>query len=293
MRIIILGASGMLGHVLMRFFSQNNDVIGTTREKIPYGIRKRLMPNSKVIDGISVNRFDRISSLVSEWKPDAVINCIGIVKQLEGCIGTDEFIEVNALFPHKVAKLCEADSIKLVHISTDCVFSGQRGNYIESDVADAMDIYGKTKYLGEIAGNNIMTIRTSMVGREISSSHGIVEWLISNKGGRVKGFGHSYFSGFTTNELAKILNAIIRRPEIGGLWHLSADPISKFDLLCLLNQKLKLDITIDLDETTKCDRTLNGTRFEEEFNYHPPKWCKMVSELADETQLYDAIRGGR
>jgi dTDP-4-dehydrorhamnose reductase len=189
-------------------------------------------------------------------------------------------LEINSLFPHKMAGLCKAAGMRMVHISTDCVFSGRKGRYQEADVSDAEDLYGRTKYLGEVSESHCVTLRTSMIGRELSRKQGLLEWFLSQKGS-VQGFKNAIFSGFTTLELSRIIEKILTDyPDKGGLYHVSSDPISKFDLLTLLKRKMGLRVDILPAEEPRLDRSLDSSRFRREFHYTPPPWEEMIEELS-------------
>jgi dTDP-4-dehydrorhamnose reductase len=189
-------------------------------------------------------------------------------------------LEINAIFPHKLALLCKAIGAHMVHQSTDCVFSGNKGNYQESDPSDAEDLYGRSKFLGEVHDNHCLTLRTSMIGRELSRKQGLLEWFLAQQG-MVKGFRNAIFSGFTTLELSRIIeNLLVNYPEAAGVYHVSSETISKFDLLVLIKEKMGLAVEVISDEAVHCDRSLDSTRFRKEFNYTPPTWEFMIEELS-------------
>ncbi len=198
---------------------------------------------------------------------------------------------MNSLFPHRLAQACGAAQARLIHISTDCVFSGQRGNYSEDNITDAEDLYGRTKALGEVDYGNNLTIRTSMIGRELQGSHGLIEWFLGQQGKTVRGFKRAIFSGFTTNALAKIIGEVISdQPELRGTWHVAAEPINKFDLLSQVQETYGLDIEIEPDETFVCDRSLNAERFRNETGMAAPSWPDMITEMRADDTPYDELR---
>ena len=170
----------------------------------------------------------------------------------------------------------------MIHLSTDCVFSGASGNYREDDPSDATDLYGKSKYLGEVSEQNCLTLRTSMIGNELFRRKSLLEWFLAQKGS-IRGFKKAIFSGFTTLELSRIIEMmIVRFPGASGLYHVSSEPISKYDLLNLIKTKLKLPIKILPDESFFCDRSLDSSKFRDEFDYQPPTWEEMVDELSQD-----------
>ncbi len=181
--------------------------------------------------------------------------------------------------------------IRLIHISTDCVFSGEEGGYTEGSLADATDVYGKTKYLGEVTGNNVLTIRTSIIGRELVRSRGLLEWFISNRGGTVNGYDNAIFSGFPTVTFAGIIKDIIlNHPELNGLYHVASNPIDKYTLLNMINDTMHLGIKIVRLPAFRCDRSLDATKFSKATGFKPPPWSIMIDELAKDAKQYEAWR---
>ncbi|MCJ7610348.1 SDR family oxidoreductase, partial [Candidatus Bathyarchaeota archaeon] len=224
-------------------------------------------------------------------RPAAVINCVGVVKQLPAAKDALLSIAINALFPHQLAQLCRAAGSRLIHISTDCVFSGCKGNYSESDVADAEDLYGRTKLLGEVTHDGCLTLRTSMIGRELGAPHGLVEWFLSQKGKAIHGYRCAIFSGFTTIALAEIIAQITTdHPDMQGVWHVASEPTSKFDLLSLLKEKYALNIQIEPDDTVATDRSLNADRFARATGFVPPSWADMIEQMCQDATQYSQIR---
>ena len=287
MQVLILGISGMLGHTLFRQLTQNPKLqtYGTLRNYQSLENKNTPISSSFIYQNISADRLDTIENLFIQLKPNIVINCIGIIKQLPTAKDPIPSIKINALFPHQLAQLCQKYQSKLIHISTDCVFSGIKGNYTEDDNPDPIDLYGRTKLLGEITGHNCLTLRTSIIGRELHSQNSLVEWFLSQKGKTVKGYDKAIYTGFTTQTLAHIIEKIILEyPDLQGLWHVSSDPITKYQLLNMINKAFKLGITINRDEEFVCDRSLNSDRFRSEINYQPPSWEKMIDQLASNSE---------
>ncbi len=279
MRILILGGDGMLGHQLFKQFKNNHDVRVTLRQDLAVYKKFMLFSTENTYPGIDVIKIDKLAKVLTDFHPDAVVNAIGIVKQLPEASESIPSIEINALFPHRLALLCKDISARMIHLSTDCVFSGKKGNYKESDTSDPDDLYGRTKFLGEVTGKNCLTLRTSMIGLELSRKKNLLEWFLAqNKS--VHGYNKFIFSGFTTIELSRIIeNMILNFPEANGIYHVSSGPISKFDLLYLIKEGLKLSIEIIPDESFACDRSLDSIKFRQEFNYNPPSWEEMIDEL--------------
>lgn len=281
-RLLVLGASGMLGNAVIRLFSQDASwcSIGTTRSaahhlKFPDRVRERL------INGVDVENFDSLSSAFATAKPDVVINCVGLVKQLAEANDPLAAIPINSVLPHRLARLSALAGARLVHLSTDCVFDGSKGNYTEGDKPDANDLYGRSKLLGEVDYENAITLRTSIIGRELGSAHSLIDWFLSQEG-QVKGFTKAIFSGLPTVELARVIKEhVLPNPQMRGLYHVSAQAISKYDLLQLVSKAFGKTIQIVPDATVSINRSLDSSRFCGETGYAPPEWPELIRNLRD------------
>jgi dTDP-4-dehydrorhamnose reductase len=230
--------------------------------------------------GLDVVQLERLMEILADFRPQVVVNGIGIIKQRAASTESIPSLEINALFPHQLAILCKMIGARLIHLSTDCVFSGKKGNYSETDLPDAEDLYGRSKYLGEVSDSRCLTFRTSMIGRELARKQSLLEWIFAQKDA-IKGFRGAIFTGFTTLELSRIIEKmIVDHPGAAGLYHVSSEPISKYDLLMLVKKKMQLDVEIVPDDSYRCDRSLDSSRFRREFKYHPPAWEKMIEELS-------------
>ena len=290
MRILILGGSGMLGHKLWLTCAGRFETYATVRSALAFP-KSKFFDESRMLTGVSVEEFDTVAKAFELIRPEVVVNCIGIVKQDAAANDPIRSIAVNSLFPHRLAQLCGANKSRLIHLSTDCVFSGRDGNYSEVDATDADDLYGRTKALGEVDYDDCLTIRTSMIGRELAGSHGLIEWFLGQQGKTVRGFKRALFSGLTTNALADVIAAIIaHQPQLRGTWHLAADAINKFDLLSQVRDQFELDIKIEPDETFICDRTLNGERFRNATGITAPSWPDMIAGMRADPLPYDELR---
>jgi dTDP-4-dehydrorhamnose reductase len=290
-KALILGGSGMLGHKLWQVFSSRFDTYVTLHRDFKSYKRYRLFNPERAVDCVSAEKFDSVARAVETVQPAVVVNCIGIVKQAEAARDPVASIEINSLFPHRLARLCQSKGIRLIHMSTDCVFSGRRGNYRESDLSDAEDLYGRTKFLGEVSGQGCLTIRTSMIGRELETSYGLIEWFLTQEGKAVSGYERAVFSGFTTNALAEIMVKIIaEHTDLHGIWHVASEPISKFELLTLVKQVYGLDIKIKPDKAVIIDRSLNADRFRQATGFVPPTWHAMIEQMYRDPTLYSELR---
>ena len=291
MRALVLGGSGMLGHKLWQSFGARFDTHVTFRRPIESYFQCGLFDRARAVTGVAAEDFESVAGVVDSVRPDVVVNCIGIVKQAVAASDPLASISVNALFPHRLARLCSQKGIRLIHISTDCIFSGCRGNYTEDDVSDAEDLYGRTKFLGEVGGPGCLTLRTSMIGRELETSHGLIEWFLSQEGKTVRGYERAIFSGFTTMALAEIIATLVaEHPNLHGVWHVASKPISKFDLLALVRKVYGLTIEIEPDESVVCDRSLNGDRFRQATGFAAPTWPEMIEQMYRDPTPYSQLR---
>jgi dTDP-4-dehydrorhamnose reductase len=281
MRILILGGDGMLGHRLLRQLAPRHETRVTLRQPLDAYRTLGLFDRSNAYDAVDVREPASVSAVMAEFRPDAVVNAVGIVKQRPDTVDGVLSVEVNTLFPHLLARLCEAQGAQLIHLSTDCVFSGAKGNYVETDRPDPPDVYGFSKLLGEVERPRTLTLRTSMIGRELKRKRGLLEWFLSQRGKMIKGYRKAIFSGFSTHELARLIEQLLTaHPQAAGIYHVASAPISKFDLLSRLNGKLALDIKIVPDDAIVCDRSLDARRFRSDFGYTPPDWDAMLDEIA-------------
>ncbi len=282
-KILILGMTGMLGHVLFSELTQNltYSTWGTTRQKA------LLQSRDNVLYNVDAFNLDSLNHVVQSVKPEVVINCVGIIKQLKEASDPVTSITINALFPHQLAKICEQAEVRLIHISTDCVFSGQKGNYSEEDTSDATDLYGRTKYLGELYQyEHCVTLRTSIIGHEKTTNYGLVEWFLSQESS-VRGLKKAIYTGFPTVELARIIiEYVLPNPSLKGLYQVASQPISKFELLELIVQAYGKQIQIKPDKTFLCDRSLNGSKFNEATGYTAPSWPELIRFMHKHFQSY-------
>jgi len=282
-KVLVMGADGMLGHQAAHCLSVNHQVVASVRRP-PTSDVANALAGCDVMAGIDVRHHDLWLNLLRDIKPEVVVNCTGIVKQRPAAADPIQSIEVNSLFPHNLAIACASLSARLVHISTDCVFSGKRGNYSETDNSDPTDLYGRSKLLGEPNGEQCFTIRTSMVGLEIGNRSGLVEWFLSQDGD-IPGYTKAIWSGFTTAELGRVIaNVIERHEELHGVWHVSSVPISKYELLATLARQLGRQAAVIPDDSVVIDRSLNSERFQAATGYAPPSHQTMLSELAAEVR---------
>jgi dTDP-4-dehydrorhamnose reductase len=289
--VLVLGGSGMLGHELWRTCAERFDAYASVRSDEAAGPVTEVVDADRIVPGVRAEEPRTIARALDETQAEVVVNCIGIVKQAVD--DPEPAIRVNALFPHRLAAACRARGARLIHISTDCVFSGERGAYTETDLPDPVDTYGRSKLLGEPATPGALTIRTSMIGRELATSHGLLEWFLAQSGGSVRGFQRAVFSGPTTPVLSRAIADVIEHHDgLDGLWHLSAEPISKYELLLRLRDAFELEVEIEPDDAVAIDRSLDSGRFRAATGFEAPSWQEMVTELAGSRDEYAHVRQG-
>jgi dTDP-4-dehydrorhamnose reductase len=282
MKIIIFGANGMLGNAVFRLLSEDpaHEVVGTARG---VGALCRLGEGAmgRLLTGVDIEKGDSLVRAFATVHPQVVVNCIGLVKQLAEVVDPLRAVPINTLLPHRLAMLCQATGARLVHISTDCVFSGSKGGYHETDFPDANDLYGRSKLLGEVDYPHAITLRTSIIGHELTSNHGLVGWFLSQDG-PVKGFRRAIFSGLPTVELARVIrDFVLPRTDLQGLYHVASNPINKFELLQLIADVYGKKIEIVPDDKLVIDRSLNADRFVATTGYVAAPWPELVRRMRE------------
>jgi len=280
MKILVLGASGMFGNTIYRFLSSKKEwtTFGTVRsasyiKQFPQAISNKLIPDCDVVNGNNLNQ------VMTEVNPDIIINCIGVIKQITDANEPEKMHEINELLPHKLSKISAEIGARLIHISTDCVFSGSKGNYIESDLPDAEDPYGKSKLFGEVSDKHCITLRTSMIGHEMNTKNSLVEWFLSQNDS-CQGYTRAIFSGFPTITLAELIaDIIIPIEELYGIYHVASEPISKFNLLKLISDVYDKKIELIPNSELVIDRSLSADKFQKITGYKAPEWPSMIEAM--------------
>ena len=284
MKVLVLGVTGMLGNAAFRVFGTDSsyETWGTLRS---HAALRYFLPNTHVrlLSGVDVLDHNALVTVLGKVRPDVVINCVGLIKQQADAKDPLTALPINAMLPHRLARLCELVGARLVHISTDCVFSGRKGLYLESDLSDAEDLYGKSKYIGELHDlPHAITLRTSIIGHELGSNYALVDWFLSQEGG-VKGFTKAIFSGLPTVELARVIkDFVVPHPQLNGLYHVAAKPIDKFRLLSLVAAHYGKAIEIRPDDALVIDRSLDGSRFREATGYVAPEWPELIRRMYEQ-----------
>ena len=280
MKVLVFGASGMIGSAMFRVLSAKKgwQVWGTLRS----ADRKRFFSGKqqdKLVSGVDVEKHDALVRIFARVKPDVVVNCIGLTKHYKEAEDPQMALPLNALLPHRMADLCAVAGARLIHVSTDCVFAGTKGNYAEADAPDAVDVYGKSKHLGEVDYPHAITLRTSTIGHELQSAYGLLEWFLSQQGS-CKGFNRAIFSGLPNTEFARVVrDVMIPRPDLHGLYHVGADPVGKYELLKLIARVYGKQIEIVRDDEFSIDRSLNSRRFNQATGYKAAAWPELIQAM--------------
>ena len=281
-RVLVLGATGMLGNAVLRYFArrQQYDVHGCARSRLPVGQLSAEL-RDRLTTGVDLENSDQLARVLDDVRPQYVINCVGVVKQLAAAEDPLSAIPLNALLPHRIARLCAIAGSRLVHMSTDCVFSGRKGMYREEDPSDAEDLYGRSKYLGELACPHTVTLRTSMIGHELQSAHGLLCWFLRQQSG-VRGYRKAVFSGLTTVELARVMHDfVLPNASLSGVYHVAGEPIDKYKLLKQIARIYGKSIEITADDAVVVDRSLDASRFRAATGYVPPAWPELIRQMLE------------
>jgi dTDP-4-dehydrorhamnose reductase len=291
--VLVLGVTGMLGHKLVQRLAARGLVVSGTMRSSSFpatpAARLALDAAQEILPDVDVLQDGALEAAIEATNPDVVINAVGVIKQLDLAKDAVTSIATNALLPHRVATFCKKQGARLIQFSTDCVFAGRKGPYAENAPTDAEDLYGRSKLLGEVSGPGCLTIRSSIVGRELRGRSSLVEWFISQRGGQAKGFAGALYTGLTTNVMSDLVGKLItEHPDVDGVWHVASEPISKYELLQFVNAHYKLGITLERDDKFFCDRRLDGEAFRKRTGFNAPNWDAMIAEMHADPTPYDA-----
>jgi dTDP-4-dehydrorhamnose reductase len=293
-KILVLGGEGMLGHKMFQTLREHYpDTSCTIRGSLvePFYRKIDLFRPGATVENVDAMDLPALGKTLRELRPEHVVNCIGIVKQREEAKASVPSIAINSLLPHKLAGFAGEWGGRVIHFSTDCVFSGKKGNYREDDPSDAEDLYGKSKYLGEVTAGNALTLRTSIIGRELAQFKSLLEWFLAQKGGAVRGFIRVIYSGVTTIYLSDLVARIIfEHPDLSGLYQVTGPAVSKYRLLCMLKEAYRLEVEIVPDDRESCDRSMTDEKFFRAVGWRTPDWPTLASQLADDATPYEKWR---
>jgi dTDP-4-dehydrorhamnose reductase len=291
MKLLIVGGTGMLGHKLFQHLSRiYPDTYATVWEDIketPF-VNVPFLQTEKVYTGVDVTALEALTGLILDLKPDYIINCVGVIKQHKVKVAlASPCIKLNSLLPHQLVEIGAKYGGRVIHFSTDCVFDGSRGSYTEEDLPNAIDLYGRSKAMGEVIYDNALTLRTSIIGRELVNHLSLLDWFLKQSGTPIRGFTKALYSGITTNQMVKVIELILKDfPTLNGLYQIVAEPISKYDLLCLAKDIFKVGIDIEPYDDFSIDRSMQGNKFKSVIGYESPPWMDMLEDLAAESDLY-------
>ncbi len=281
----------MLGHKLVQQLGKSVETWASVRTSFDEVERFGIFDRRRTIEGLDATDLSSIRNAIETVGPDVVVNAVGVIKRLPVSKDVVNTLQINSIFPQQLGVLSREIGFRLIQISTDCVFDGKKGNYTESDDANALDLYGRSKNLGEVLGANCLTLRTSIIGRELDTHHSLIEWFLSNRAGKINGFVNAIYSGFPTVVFADIIsNLISEHKDLNGIFHVSSDPINKFRLLNLVNDHFGAGITIEPVEDFMVDRSLDSTKFRNATGFSPQTWEKMIASMASDATPYDKWR---
>lgn len=287
-RILILGGGGTLGHKLWQTLpARFPDTFVSIRKPRAFYAKSGLFAGPSVIDNADLRDFARVSALLDEVRPSVIVNCAGVTLRSKEALDKNSAISINALLPHRLAEWCSRSGARLIHFSTVCVYDGKKGGYTEDDATDARDLYGVTKALGDVTAPFALTLRSSFIGREIFAGTELLEWFLAQGGKTIKGFRKALFTGLTTNRLAALVGDLIEKhPKLNGLYHVSSETVSKYDLLLMMKDAYRLDVKIDAEDGFEMRRDLDGRRFERAAGFTCPPWREMMAEMAADPTSY-------
>jgi dTDP-4-dehydrorhamnose reductase len=287
----VLGGAGMLGHKMFQVLRERlAGTFCTVRGDIrkPPFDRVELLQGDDVLPSVDGTDFPALEAILSTFRPECVVNCIGVIKQRTEAVSPIPSITINSLLPHKLAQMAARWGGRVIHFSTDCVFNGKRGGYVEGDFSDAEDLYGKTKFLGEVTAANALTLRTSIIGRELSEHRSLLDWFLAQNQKTIRGYRRVIYSGVTTNHLAELVASIIlEHPRLNGLYQVASEPTSKYDLLCLLREAYRLDVRVEPDDLEVSDRSMRCDRLREAIAYKCAPWPILARQLAEDNTPYE------
>lgn len=286
MKILILGGAGMLGHRVWLEFREQfgvQNVACTLRKEREHYDKYGSFFSGRVYDKIDALDFSSVARVLTDFKPDVVVNCIGITSRKEDMAEISKLFYINGVFPKHLQKWAQNNQARLIHVSTDCVFNGKQGPYLESDYATSEDVYGMSKFLGEVGEANCLTLRLSIIGRELEGKTELIEWFLSQRGGAVEGFTNVLYSGMSTIEVAKeISRLILHYPVLYGVYHVAGPIISKYELLLLVNEVFQSKVSIKESESQISNKVLIDKKYRRETGFSPKSWSQMIKELAED-----------
>jgi len=292
MRILILGGNGMIGHKMYHIISKiHNDTWVTLRKSLRSYSYSEIYNPEKVIDNVDLINFQIISNQLNKINPDIIINACGITIRRGIDILKSNSIILNSALPHFLNEWVTSNNKRLIHFSTDCVFTGAKGDYLDNDNKDALDLYGSTKSMGEVFDSKYaITLRGSMIGSELENKTELFEWFLKQNNKTIKGFNKVIYSGITTTKMAEIVLILINQyPNLNGIYNISSKPISKFELLKLWNDYFDINANIEIDNSYTSNKNLISNNFYKTISMKQPDWIELSSQLKIDNLLYNNL----
>lgn len=292
MRILILGGNGMIGHKIYQIISKNHqDTWVTLRNSLNSYSYSEIYNSTKVVDNIDLVNFKLLLNQLNLINPDVIINACGItIRRGIDALKSNSII-LNSALPHFLNEWVVANNKRLIHFSTDCVFTGAKGDYLDNDNKDAYDLYGSTKSMGEVIDSKYaITLRGSMIGSELENKTELFEWFLKQKNKTIKGFNKVIYSGITTTKMAEIVIKLIdQHPNLSGIYNISSKPILKFDLLKLWNDFFDINANIEIDNSYISNKNLISDNFYRKISVEQPNWVELSSQLKIDNLLYNNL----
>jgi len=286
MKILILGGNGMIGHKMYQVLSKNYlDTWVLFKKQIDQINFSEIFNKDKVIENFDLIQFDKLKIILDNISPDVIINAAGVT--IRRGINDDMYksILINSALPHFLDNWTKINNKRLIHFSTDCVFSGKKDFYTEASVTDAEDTYGKTKALGEVVSKNSVTLRGSMIGRELENKTELLEWFLNQNKTTVNGYTNVIYSGITTFRMANYVDKIIRDfPDMHGIYNVSSNSITKYELVNLFNSYFNNESSIIPDNSYTSNKDLDSSKFYKDTGLIKPNWKELVEELFIDSQ---------
>lgn len=296
MKVALLGSTGMIGHrVLLELLKcEQIDVVGLSRSTNHKSLIQKFSDRDGFYEGVDMADFKQVELLLEKIKPEVIINAVGItIRKLNQPDSFEKAFQVNTLLPKTLQKWVQKNNARLIHLSTDCVFSGAKGNYTEIDIPDANDVYGKTKFAGEVEGKNCLTLRFSAIGRELESHTELLDWFLQQNNKNIQGHEKAIYTGLTTAQLSEeIVKIVLNHKNLEGLYQISNQAISKYELLCLLKKAYGLNLNIEKIDGKNSNKALLSNKYKEATGFVPRDWSTLINNLInDNSDLYKNFRG--
>ncbi len=293
MKILVVGAGGMIGHKMVQSLTPDfSETYGTIRRPFADYQKFSVFAANRIFDGVDVLNFSNLEKILNDLKPSVILNCVGVTLRKPEIQDLHHCLELNSFLPHRLKCWAAQNGARVVHFSTDCVFDGADGDYSEYSQPTAKDNYGRTKYLGEIADSpHCLTLRGSMIGRELFGKTELLEWTLAQRGKAVKGFGRVIYSGTTTVEMGRLVRSLLGRATfLSGIFQVSSTPISKYALLEKINKFYRLELNLTEDCNYVSNKVLLSTKLKAATGFVCPSWDEMIEKLVADRTIYELTK---